>query len=330
MHRALKIAATLAVTLCAAAPLARAGCSEPLGTRSGPIEAACHDLATSGVTRSYRAYVPRHLQHPAPLLIVLHGGQGDAAGMERLTRAAFNRLADQSGALIVYPEGIGRSWNDGRDDSVTRATRERVDDVGFLRAVVSELDRRYGVRRDGVFATGISNGALMSLRLACDAADMVSGIVAVAGNLAASLGPRCEPARPIRVAFINGTRDPLVPWQGGGVGFAGRRGDVWSAERSFSWFAGRFHCRDRGADPRIDRVAADGTALILSRARGCDRPSEVRLYRIEGGGHTWPGGVAYAPEFLVGKVSQELDAALEVARFLFGVEFSYSGSEHLN
>lgn len=301
------------------APAALAPSSECLSAR-GPmqddVQATCFAMEYAGRQRTARIYQPSSAV--APLILVLHGGQGSASSMELLTRGAFNRIADREGAIVVYAEGVDRHWNDGRDLPET-AARENVDDVGFIRALIEEVARRHPLDRGRIFSTGISNGGFMSMRLACDAAETFAAVAPVTAVLSEKLGARCAPSRPVAIMIINGTEDPLVPWTGGMVKVLGvSRGAVWSADRTFERWLELDGCGGRRGDgARTDNDPADKTAVVVHRER-CGADVEVRLYEIQGGGHTWPGGVAYANERLVGRVSQELDASEEIWKFMKG------------
>jgi polyhydroxybutyrate depolymerase len=308
-----RLAAVAASALIAQSANAVPACSDR-GAKSP--EARCESLAFGGRERTYRLYVPARLSEPAPLLVVLHGGGGGGAGMEALTERGFNRRADEAGVLVVYPDGIDHGWNDGRHDLKTRAARESVDDVGFLRELVATLGRRYPLDRRRVFVTGISNGGMMTLRLACDATDVFTGFVAVAASLGEDTAAGCQPTLPRPVALIDGTDDPLVPFGGGEVRVLGaHRGRVIGAEATFAAFRGFAGCTGVVAEPALDRIADDGTVLIVRRAAGCRDGLGVVLYEVQGGGHAWPGGLRYAREWLIGRVSRELDATDEAWRF---------------
>ncbi|MCW5773075.1 MAG: hypothetical protein KIT16_15645, partial [Rhodospirillaceae bacterium] len=148
-----------------------------------------------------------------------------------------------------------------------------------------------------------------------DAADLFAAIAPVAATMPADLGPRCAPARPIAVLAINGTADPLVPYQGGQVRvFFRNRGAIWSTDRTLAFWARHDRCGS-AAPPRVlpDRDPGDGTRIIETRWMGCAAP--VHLLRIEGGGHTWPGRAQYLPERWVGKVNRDIDATEAIWRF---------------
>jgi polyhydroxybutyrate depolymerase len=261
--------------------------------------------------RTYRIYLPAARAQPVPLLFVLHGGRGSGATMEQLTRGGFNRIADREGVIVIYPDGIGRNWNDGRDLNEP-AARQNVDDVGFLRALIESVAHERVVDRNRVFSTGISNGGFMSFRLACEAADQFAAVAPVTADR-----PNCQPSRAVSVAMFNGTDDPLVPWEGGAVRVLGvKRGEAWSSTRTFEQFLAFDGCSGQTTSALVDADPADETAYRLHEGKECRDGTAVRLYEICGGGHTWARGVAYAPVWLVGRVSQEIDATVEIWQFL--------------
>ncbi|MBS0375971.1 MAG: prolyl oligopeptidase family serine peptidase [Proteobacteria bacterium] len=288
-------------------------------------EARCESLRFGGRDRTYRLYVPARPAARAPLLVVLHGGGGGGAGMEALTGRGFNRRADEAGAIIVYPDGVDHAWNDGRHDLKARTVRDGTDDVGYLRELVATLERRFAVDPGRVYVTGMSNGGMMTLRLACDAADVFDGFVAVAASLGEDTAAACHPAAARPLALVDGTEDPLVPYGGGEVRVLGSaRGRVIGAEATFAAFRAVAGCGGEAASAPLDRIATDGTALVVRRATDCRAGVPLVLYQVDGGGHAWPGGRRYAREWLIGRVSEELDATDEIWRF-FGLDSGPGG-----
>lgn len=299
----------------AAAPSTRCVGLRPRKARQ--LETRCLALQHGGRERTFRLYVPEHGAQPAPLLLVLHGGGGSGAGMELLTLQGFDRIADREGLVVAYPDGVGHGWNDGRSHLRSQAVKEQVDDVSFLRALVDDLAGSMPIDRSRVYATGISNGGMMSYRLACDAPDVFAAVAPVAADLGVELAARCAPARPIPIAILDGTEDPIMPWAGGEVRILGSsRGRVISAPDSFE----RWRALDRCGEPSTSapRAAepADDTSVVTHVARECAGGAEVRLYEVRGGGHTWPGGEPYLGRWLVGRVSHALDANQEIWGFV--------------
>lgn len=277
-------------------------------------EMSTRTLAQGGLSRSYVFYVPeRSRPAPRPLIVVLHGGGGTADQIMRFSR--FNTLAAKEGFAVAYPQGISRRWNDGR---IFRGRSETdADDVGFIRAVVVDAASRIAIDRSRIYAAGISNGGFMSFRLACEAADLFRAIAPVTATMPDDLGPRCKPSAPVAVFLINGTADPLVPYEGGHVRgpFNMQRGPIWSTDRTVAFWARHNRCP---AGPVIaawpDRDKEDGSRVIESDYRAC-ADGRVRLLRIEGGGHTWPGGSQYLPAGWIGTTNRDFDATEAIWNF---------------
>jgi polyhydroxybutyrate depolymerase len=308
--------AALFVQSAGAALAPSTGCEEPPRRKRANAEARCYATTHDSLERFLRIYAPAGRTGPLPVVFVIHGGGGSAGNMEWLTENRFNRIADREGVLVVYPEGIENGWNDGRSDLRTEAVRRGIDDLGFLRKLPQELSALFSIDSTRVYSTGISNGGFMSFRLACDAADVFAAVAPVTANFTAELAPRCRPARPISVAILNGTDDSLVPWGGGAIRVLfTNRGEVLSVPQTIARWRELNDCA--ALEPRTVRneVADDGTTLRTHAAR-CAAGTELALFEIEGGGHTWPGGVQYLPRLLVGRTSRELDGAEVIWEFL--------------
>ncbi len=295
--------------------------------RPGPAAAQEHEARSSqgtrqfgGLHRTYHLYVPAGLDgnRPVPLVIVLHGGGGTGAGMEQLTRGGLNRLADRDGFIVAYPDGLDRHWNDGRGIQAYRAHREDVDDVGFITALVEHIGRTVPLDRGRVYAAGISNGGLMSFRLAREATTRIAAIAPVAIAMSEQIARMRAPQRPVPVVLIAGTDDPLVPWGGGEIGFAGRQkvGRVLSVAETVRHWVVHNQCPPSPAvATEPDRDPHDGTRVRREAYSPCRDGSEVVLYAVLGGGHTWPGGAQYLPARVIGRTSRDIDANTVIWEF---------------
>ena len=282
-------------------------------------EVRTRTLDMGDARRTYLLYTPEAPRAPAagwPLVVALHGGGGTAEQMMSFSR--FNAIAAREGFAVAYPQGTGRRWNDGR---VFRGRGETdADDVAFVRAVVADIAAKgTALDRKRIFAAGISNGGFMSFRLACEAADLFAAVAPVTATMPADLGPRCKPGAPVAVLVINGTADPLVPYAGGYVRtMFSLRGEIWSTDRTVAFWAKHNGCAGP-ADVRAmaDRDIADGSRVIDIAYLRC-AAARVRLLRIEGGGHTWPGGAQYLPAAWVGTTNRDIDASEAIWRFFKG------------
>jgi polyhydroxybutyrate depolymerase len=306
-----KMAAIFLVLLLAAVALAVANSRRVLAAFLSRSSDPAHTLDVNGVSRDYLLHVPEDLplHQRVPLVLVFHGGGGRASQMPRLT--GFDVLADREHFIVAYPDGVGHHWNDGRD-------RSSADDVGFIRELLADLQRSYPVDPRRVYATGISNGGFFSNRLACELSDRIAAIASVAATMPEPLAAECKPARPISVLYVQGTEDPLVPIDGGKIGFRHGRSlgqNVSLADSLTFWRGVDAMTSAPSVDNLPDRVD-DGTHVRREIWTGGKDHTEVGAYIIDGGGHTWPGGPQYLPRFIVGRASQNLDGTRAIYRFL--------------
>ncbi|MBW2518654.1 MAG: esterase, partial [Deltaproteobacteria bacterium] len=260
---------------------------------------AGHTFSHDGLGRRYILYQPAFKTGHSgarPLLMVLHGGGGTNRGMLRLTKERFNELADRDGFFVVYPQGIDKSWNDGRPDKISGAHRKGIDDVGFFRALIDHLIAHYPIDSKRIFVTGISNGGLMSYQLSCSLPDKIRAIAPVTAQIPAAIAPLCDFESTVSLAVFNGTEDPLVPYNGGQITvFRWQRGAVLSTDETIRIWRRKNRCRPKPLITEMPDIVTDGTRVTKIEYSRCSNESKVVLYRIEGGGHTWPDGRQYLP-----------------------------------
>lgn len=170
------------------------------------------ELAHLNLKREYLLYTPPSYdpQKPSPLVIAFHGGTTSDARLARTTR--YHKLADKKGFLVLYPNGVGGNWNDGRGTA-----NPQIDDVSFVKALIEEVGRARKVDQRRIYATGISNGALMVQRLACEMSDRIAAFASVAGSMSVLLQEKCKPQRPVSMLIMNSPDDKFIPWQGGAM-----------------------------------------------------------------------------------------------------------------
>lgn len=277
---------------------------------TAPAEGAAvgRSIESGGLQRTFVLHAPSSLRADGPtaLVIVLHGGGGTGWGIERST--GFSQMADRYGFVVVYPDAVERNWNDGRGDLQIRSQREGIDDVGFISAVITQVSREYSIDPRRVFATGISNGGFMSQMLAARLADRIVAIAPVAAGMGPAVAASLQPSAPVSVLVMNGTADPLVPYTGGLV--VRTRGETISTDEIIRKWVTANHCAGVPVVSQLpDTDPSDGTRVTKTAYLECAQRSVVILYRIEGGGHTWPGGRQYLPRAIVGRVSRDIDAS---------------------
>jgi polyhydroxybutyrate depolymerase len=295
----------------------------PAPSLAGRIET--NELDHEGRTRRWLLYVPSQPASPAPLVVVLPGSGQSAEAMRQVSRYRFEELAERDGTLVAYAEGwehggafgLSPEWNECRKSTDLPAHRENVDDVGFVLRVVDEIAREHTLDPDRLYATGLSDGGDMSFRLATEFPDRFAAIAAVIAQQAAPESSNClAPRGPISVLVMNGTDDPIIPFDGGEASFHG----VLSAGEVQSMHGTLEHWRrvdGLAGEPITERLpdvdSADGSRVERDTWRAGER--EVVGYRVIGGGHTFPGGWQYAPEWLVGGTNRDLHGADEIWGF---------------
>ena len=239
-----------------------------------------------GITREYLVHVPQSYRpgRPTPMLVALHGGGGDADFQADDSKYKLISKSEQAGFIAVFPNGYSRfpsgmlaTWNAG--SCCGAAQKNDIDDVGFIREVIHRMERQASIDPRRIFATGMSNGAMMSWRLACEAPE-IRGIAPVEGtdNTAA-----CKPAHPVAVIEFHAADDPNVPFNGG-VG----AGPSHTSYVSVPATQAKWVQLDR-ADTVSKRVlTVPGAHCDLHPAKAAGAP--VELCVTDTGGHSWPGG----------------------------------------
>jgi len=258
--------------------------------------------------RSYEIDLParRDSVRPLAVVIVFHGGGGSADSVRRQSRMSVK--GDAEGFIAVYPQGSGgiagklRTWNAGT--CCGQAMQQRIDEIAFVAALLDDLQSTVAIDRARVYATGISNGAMMAYEVACALADRIAGIAAVAGEMTAL--DRCRPSRPMPVLVIHGSADRNLPIDGGVGAKAFAVHEVRSLASAIDFWRRHDGCSESA------RSAVDGVVRRMSYS-SCNGGSEVEVVTIEGGGHSWPGGDRLA-RFL-DPPSTSLDATDEMWRF---------------
>lgn len=282
-----------------------------------------HSLMIGGLKRDYLLYAPTdadQFEGKRPLVFVLHGGGGTSCFAVRNTSGKFNQLADRDGFYVVYPNAYKKMWDFGAGQ-VSEDIETRVDDFGYFQELLATLLKKYPIDPNRVFATGISRGGQASYFLACNVGGF-RAIAPVAMPLPEFLKTDCERGPPVGLAIFNGTDDPLVPYAGGQIKvFKKSRGEVLSTLDTVKLWLTRNGCNARkiSSQEKID-IADDETSVEKVTWQEDCAATPVLLYRIEGGGHTWPSGTQFLPKFLVGTVTRDIDAAVEAWRFFQGLK----------
>jgi polyhydroxybutyrate depolymerase len=306
-------------------------------------------ITVGEVERTFVVHLPKGYttNQKYPVVMVLHSTNQDANDISRLTR--FDELADRDSVIAVYPNALHGRWNLGvaeeQPQQPSRGMGRRggfgrlgwpgggypggggsggsggqgqqkpqpADDIAFFNQMLDKLSTEYSVDATRIYATGVSDGGFMDVRLGCAMADRITAIAPVGAEMPKKLS--CLPSRPMPVLMINGTDDPVVKYDGGHYKGAGDEGEsrgeglaTLSAEDTAKYWAKLDNCGTKPERTKISAKAKGGMNTEVSTFEGCQQSAQVALYSVKGGGNTWPGGEQYMPEKSVGKTSNDFSA----------------------
>jgi polyhydroxybutyrate depolymerase len=241
-------------------------------------------LAVGSLERNYLLHIPPGLdsQRPAPVVFVFHGYTMTADIMPITT--GFNAVADTGGFLVVYPNGISRSWNG--TGCCGDAVNKNIDDLAFVRQMLKDLGTITRIDPRRIYASGFSNGAVFSYRLACEMSDTFAAVAPVSGWLTTN---PCQPEQPVSIVHVHGTKDAYEgqTWTPGDVGTTGTTAIIVpSVEQAIATWAQLDGCSGAA------QVEKQGIITHTIHS-SCQAGTAVELYAIEGGTHTWPSLYAF-------------------------------------
>ena len=264
--------------------------TEPARPAPAPLQPGDHQrkLTVGGLERTYLVHIPKDHdpKTPAAVILALHGAAMNGPLMAQF--CGLSETSDRAGFIVVYPSGTGTgpflTWNAGNFRG--EMAKGRPDDVAFISRVIDDLGALAKIDSHRIFACGISNGGMMSYRLAAELSERIAAIGPVAGTIAID---ESKPQRPVPVIHFHGTKDGFVPFEmpaGKAPAFMRLRG---VAESVATWVK----INGCAETPVIDTLSKPGDALKVTREThgGGREGAEVVLVVIEGGGHTWPGMV---------------------------------------
>lgn len=253
-----------------------------------------------GLMRTYRLYVPAvyNGNNAVPVVLNLHGYTSN--GLQQEQYGDFRTIADTANFIIAHPDGTfdatgNRFWN--------VFGLSPVDDMGFLSALLDTIITHYNINTNRIYSTGMSNGGYMSHMLACSMGNRITAIASVTGTMTTSMKDNCMPSHPVPVMQIHGTADAVVPYTGSGVSLP--------IDTVVKYWVNANHCNSIPVFTAVPDIApADGCTAGHYLYTGGDYGSTVELYKITGGGHTWPG----AP-VIIGVTNMDINASKEIWRF---------------
>lgn len=303
---------------------------------AGSVSSQTHELA-GWVERPYKIYLPANFSTLGSkrAIVALHGGGSNGDEQEKLTcpggdlgsPKCLTAVATKNNFAVVYVNGTltpgskdARTFNAGGGDKgfrcvSTYACKNRVDDIAYFKDLIGDLEQRLGIGQREIYLTGMSNGAAMSHRLACQLPDKVKAIATVGGGNQFSTLETCGPDKALDVLVIHGTADPAWPYDGGESGTPLDKGIMVSIPATVSGWAALNGCVATPKAETSNQVASDQTDVTKQTYGGCKNGSRVIAYIINGGGHTWPQGNQYLSESRIGKTSQDINANVLMVEF---------------
>ena len=280
------------------------------------------EINISNTTRNYHLFVPENPTN-APVVVLLHGNRSSNDQLIGLKGAkapykVWLDIAERENIILAIPNGKRgsnnhRGWNDCRNDAKTNPNE---DDVLFISALIDHMITTYDANADKVYALGTSNGGHMAIRLAQEIPEKLTAFGAVVA--ASPVNSKCtESNLPISALFINGTRDPILPFEGGQM--KSNRGEVFSAENTIAYWINRNQTDTRPIITAIpDNNTSDDSNIEKQDYKNGTNNTEVTFYKVINGGHTEPSILQRLRKFFlrfVGNQNGDVEMAEEVWTF---------------
>ena len=253
-----------------------------------------------GETRTYLIHLPAGYagETDLPLVINMHGFGSNAT--EQAVYSRFNALADFNNFIAVYPEGLVATIPLGTGQHWDAYFNTGVDDVGFIDKMIDLMWNEYSIDLSRVYATGMSNGGYMSFTLACELSDRIAAVGSVTGSMVLNSFGLCDPVRAVPVIQFHGTEDQVVAYEGSGFGY--------SIPDVMEFWADQNVCIGDPVITELDDIdEEDGSTVTRMRYTDCKDEVSVDFYRIDGGGHTWPGALIDQPA--LGNTNKDINAS---------------------
>jgi polyhydroxybutyrate depolymerase len=231
-----------------------------LAVMLGAAAAGAETIDVGGAARSYLTQFPE--AKPAPLVIVLHGNTQTGADMR--TRTSWSLVANRERFGVIYPDGLNRAWADLRPDSrrAGRPPPAGTDDVAFIVALIEKHVADGSIDPKRVYITGLSNGGAMTMTLVCARSELFAAAASVIMNLTDESAAACHPSQPVPVLLMNGTADPLIPFEGGKGASHYAVDGFWSTQATLAFWR-----RVNGARRKMQRWPISGIAIPTTTAR---------------------------------------------------------------
>jgi polyhydroxybutyrate depolymerase len=277
---------------------------------SATAQSTTETYVYDGLNRSYILYLPDDLPAQAPLVLLLHGYTSSAASVQ--SSYGMNAIADANGFAVCYPQGT-------QDESNTNFwnidfPNENVDDVGFLSNLAQDLAAIHNLDAACTYVCGMSNGGMMSYYLGCERPDVFSAFASVTGTVTSNFVQSCLPNITVPFMQVHGTSDFVVPYDGGSPA-AATFGEFIGVERVMRKWAKANSCNSVNYTDVPNSSANDFSTVELAEISGCNNGLKSRFYKVEGGGHTWPGSPSAGFFDFFNPTNQDINASAEIWSF---------------
>ncbi|QLG45849.1 alpha/beta hydrolase family esterase [Costertonia aggregata] len=269
--------------------------------------------------REYILHIPPTYDGTAqvPLVIVLHGGGGTAESVQGFTQ--MNPVSDSNGFIVAYPQGFGPtqngfSWADGRE---TSATNMGIDDIGFIDKLLVELEENYAIDSHKIYICGFSNGGFMTQKIACETENKFAAMASLGSTIGSETLSQCNTSQKIPMAFIFGDLDPFVPYEGGTV--ANNPSPIEGIETLVDFWKTNNVCQTTNEPldlPDLDMT--DNATVTLFEYSDCACNADVLFYKVNNGGHTWPGVENVDYETIAWETNEDINASEVLWNFFDG------------
>jgi polyhydroxybutyrate depolymerase len=238
------------------------------------------NLTDQGLFRTYNIYTPKSYSpdSPMPLVLVFHGDDGSGRSISNVTQ--FNKLAEEKGFIVVYPDGIDHKW------SLRKTSPNKVDDIAFVDNLIDHLQQVRNIDSSRIYATGFSKGGILTQALSCQLSDKIAAFASVAGSLPLRLKDTCKPSLPVSMLMINGTNDQSVHYQGDDKS---QKGALISIPETVDFWRDNNQCTDNNIELVVNKPNSNPNLKAYSYSN-CTAGSEVQQLAVVNGGHIWYGG----------------------------------------
>lgn len=274
-------------------------------------------ITIDGRARTYIAVIPKDLPAGAPLLFMFHGSLQNGQRIREATDYGFDKHADENNFIVIYPDGYKGNWNDCRTAADYPARAENIDDNGMVQALIDRFRQSHQIDTSRVFAVGYSNGGQMVYRIAAEMAREFAGVAAIAATQPTADNFSClASGDPIPMLIVNGTGDPIVPYNGGVISLFGfqPRGTALSARDTARYFAQINGITAEPTERTLPHTPASGRTSVTVSSYTQKGRKPVTLYTVVGGGHVVPGPNTAFPR-LVGPINRNLDTPAVIWQF---------------